>query len=176
MTTAETEAGVKTQMYVSETPPSQAEYEPVENKDDGVHKPRGGLWSSTLRDGTSGWLDWVLAESFYTRDEVVWLLYPEDDVDVLTIDSEADLHAALDEYQRQDDRATIALQSQTFAPLDFEAMAEDYDAIRLTEEGQWDTRFSKPGLYGWDSECYLWFRWAFEDISEHRPITDYIDD
>ena len=38
---------------------------------------------------------------------------------------------------------------------DFEAMAKDYDVIKLTDEGQWKTRLTNPSLYGWDCECIL---------------------
>lgn len=162
-------------MYLSETYPSLESFEPVENKDDGVHKPRGGLWTSTLRDDTSGWLDWCKAESFYSGDEIVWLLYPEDELDIYEIDSQADLLTLLDHFERPGGDPAIDAQRGTFAPIDFETMAEEYDAIHLTEEGQWDTRMTRPGLYGWDSECYLWFRWCFEDIAEHNPITYYTE-
>lgn len=43
--------------------------------------------------------------------------------------------------------------------IDFEKMAEDYDAFWLTENGQAETRFSRPfSLYGWDVETVLVFR------------------
>ena len=40
--------------------------------------------------------------------------------------------------------------------LNFEELARSgIDAIFLTEEGEHATRFSEPGLYGWDCESIL---------------------
>ena len=39
--------------------------------------------------------------------------------------------------------------------LDFEKIAENYDAIWLTEKGMQETRWSNPDLYGWDCETFL---------------------
>lgn len=164
------------QMYLSESHPEEPSFEPVENKDDAIHKPLGGLWTSSLLDGiNSRWLEWVRANSFYTDETRVYTLGVPHGVDVLTIDSISDLHDALDSYQREMEPAgSVQLQAKQFAPLDFEALAEDYDAMRLTRNGQAETRFSNPGLYGWDTECTVWFDWVFSDVTDHGPIHDHL--
>lgn len=43
--------------------------------------------------------------------------------------------------------------------IDFEKCAEKgIDAIHLTEDGVYNTRFSTPDLYGWDCETVLVLR------------------
>lgn len=42
------------------------------------------------------------------------------------------------------------------AGLNFIAVSKDYDAIYLTDKGQWKTRNTYPNtLYGWDCETLL---------------------
>lgn len=39
---------------------------------------------------------------------------------------------------------------------DFEAIHEaGVDAVYLTQQGERETRFNDPSLYGWDCECVL---------------------
>lgn len=167
---------VDTQMWIGESELSQSTFEPVQNQDDPIHKPRGGLWTSTVRDDErSGWLDWMETNDFYTGDEEVWHLEPEDDLDVMLIEDKPHLEAILENYSRDLGHPSLAIQSRTFAPLDFEGIAENYDAIRLTYEGQWNTRMTRPGLYGWDCETVLWLRWAFDSIEYQGHISDYIE-
>lgn len=167
---------VDMQMWIGTEELSQTTFEEPRNQDDPVHKPRGGLWTSTLTDdGRSGWLDWVERESFHTGDEEIWHLEPESDTEILIIEDQPHLEAILERYERPDLSGTLSTQARTFAPLDFEAIGENYDAIRLTEQGQWNTRMSRPGLYGWDCETVLWLRWAFDSVEYQGHISDYID-
>ena len=167
---------VDTQMWIGTAELSPSKFEQPQNQDDPVHKPRGGLWTSTVTDDhRSGWLDWVERESFHSGEEEVWHLEPEDGLDVMIIEDQPHLDAILENYGRDLGTATLATQARTFAPLDFEAIAENYDAIRLTEQGQWNTRMSRPGLYGWDCESVLWLCWAFESIEYQGHIGDYIE-
>ena len=52
--------------------------------------------------------------------------------------------------------------------MDFERLAQDYDALQLTRDGYLRTR-SMPVLDGWDCESSLWFRWVFQDCHEVTP-------
>jgi hypothetical protein len=57
-----------------------------------------------------------------------------------------------------------------FQPLDFERMAQDFDGMHLTDEGQWSTRLTQPSLYGWDCESTCWFRWMFDRVEQGPRI------
>jgi len=140
--------------------------EPVKNKN--WVKPEGGLWTSSYDpECGSGWIQWSIAERFsgeWNEEEEkgyygCYLLHPEP-ARVLVIDTQQDLIEALRHYQNYDHRGG----GWGGTNLDFEALAEDYDAIHLTDRGQWATRMTNPGLYGWDCESTLWFRWCFYDV------------
>ena len=166
---------VPQQTWIGTNEPVEAEFEPIANKDDPPHKPSGGLWTSSafIKNGHvySDWLRWVETESFYNDAEVVYTLEPEErEYDILRVHTQFHLEALLERYGRDD-----AIPTQTLAPLDFEAMASDYDAIHLTEQGQRETRMSRPGLYGWDSETYLWFEWVFTEVTDSVPITRIVE-
>ena len=49
---------------------------------------------------------------------------------------------------------------------DFEQLAIDYDGVHITESGESATRHTEPGLYGWDCESTVWFRWAFSNVQK----------
>lgn len=123
-------------------------------------KPYGGLWTSTydFRHG-SGWVQWCLGEEFHVPKGGRWdgvVLTPRDDARILTIDTFEDLQQANHKYP---DTSPI---SKITPHLDYTHIAQDYDGVHLTEEGQWRTRLTFPlSLYGWDCESTLWFRWCF---------------
>lgn len=137
---------------------------PVKNRQ---VKPEGGFWTSTLKDGSSGWVDWCRAEQFRNPDMDNWfLLEPAPNARILTIDTLADLKRLLARYNFNPFSRITDL---VFRYPDFERIAQRYDAMRLTEEGQWRTRMSMPdSLYGWDCESTLWFRWKFTSVRRLR--------
>lgn len=52
-----------------------------------------------------------------------------------------------------------------FVFIDFERVAQEYDGIWLTEQGNGATHLSYPhDLNGWDAESVLWFRWCFSQV------------
>lgn len=107
-------------------------------------KPSGGLWASP-KDSKFGWRDWCASEDYDGSDFSKSFEFDLDDKRIYVIDSLDDLkklpmqggYAAYKEY------------------IDFEKCATMYDAILLTEEGQWKTRMTEPGLYGWDCESLI---------------------
>ena len=112
-------------------------------------KPKGGLWTSPI-NSNYGWKEWCEAENF--RDcffENSFKLKLKDDAKIFIIDSLSDLQKAPlvdfkigEHYQKQ--------------YLNFELIANSYDAIWLTEKGQHQTHLSYPlSLYGWDCESVL---------------------
>lgn len=144
--------------------PDASEFESVENGHLEV-KPFGGLWTSSfIPDGEhdSDWLRWCETEGYFAG-RVRWYLWPEEDLDILEVDTLDDLREIVDRYP-ETEKYTLDIHHSA---IDFEAIAADgWDALHLTEEGQWNTRMpgrENPNLYGWDSECTLWFNWCFEE-------------
>jgi len=167
------EEPLEPQGFVHQDYPNRGRFEMPSNRDDGIVKPSGGMWTSTLyeEDGhlTNGWLEWCSSGRWgLTEEHTLYELEPESHLQVLEIDSYADLQRVLQVYGRDD--LPEPLLNSTFAPLDFEALAGGFDAIRLTEAGQRDTRMTRPGLYGWDSESVLALRWIWEDARIVRSI------
>ena len=118
-------------------------FNPIENKPF-WHKPLGGLWTSPL-NSKYGWRDWCEAENFGNLSRYFVLYFSGR---ILTINSQSDLI----EY------ASISCKFKTEQVyLDFEELSTRFDAIHLTEDGQWRTRHpdSGPDLYGWDCETVL---------------------
>lgn len=130
-------------------------------------KPRaGGLWTSSYSSECgSAWVQWCIeervvadcAEGAGSWPEC-WLLEPHADARICEIDSFDDLRRPCLCYGRPQDDSPHA---STY--LDWSLLAEHFDAVHLTEEGEWATRLSAPyDLYGWDCESTLWFRAAFD--------------
>ena len=107
--------------------------------------PKTGLWASPI-DSSYGWADWCNEEGFRdcnTDNSFVFKL--EDEVKILTINNESDLNKLPTIKNR------IAGKG-----IDFEKLSKTYDAILLTEDGQWKTRHGYPlNLCGWDCESIL---------------------
>lgn len=134
-----------------------------------IGKPFGGLWTSPDHPrGRSAWRTWCRQEGTdFTRRLRTWRLTAVD-VRVYTIDDHDDLLAALDRWPHKRYRDSPRLFCDR--EIDYAAMAADgYDAIHLTEEGQWRTRLSFPdNLHGWDVPTIFWLRWMFTDVSPVR--------
>ena len=121
-------------------------------------KANGGLWTSTYENGKSEWVQWCENAQFFTTDsDDGWLLIPNENSRILTVDNENDFANIYKEYGTHTD--------YNFPILDFEKMSRDYDGLHLTSEGQWETRWSFPyNLHGWDCESTFWFRWCFDEV------------
>lgn len=147
--------------------PCERRFVPVSNRV--FVKPKGGLWTSTWlgEPKVSGWAEWCRSESFSIGDSRVWLLTPKADARIANVDGMADLKALLLRYPLHLGKAY----DHFFQPLDFERMAQDYDGMHLTDEGQWATRLTQPSLYGWDCESTCWFQWAFDRVEQGPTIT-----
>lgn len=156
------------------TVPSEDQFIAPTNREYWV-KPKGGLWTSTYlgpEDG-SDWVRWCRGEQFDSPDTSAWYaLTPRKGLRIIKIDSEADLRRVIDAYPAPmpADWPDILRED---AKINYEAVAAaGWDAVHLTERGQWRTRFSRPGLYGWDCESTLWLRWGFSKIELVRETTD----
>jgi hypothetical protein len=157
------------QVWMSESEdenPDPAEFNPVNGDMHLPIKPKGGMWTSTYtpnEEHDSDWIRWCSSEGFYGGRHK-WRLKPKEDIRVLVVDSLDDLKAITNVYKKEYYKGTKASLIGSF-PLDFQLIAEDFDAMRLTEDGQWDTRLTgsdEPDLYGWDTESVLNFRWNWE--------------
>ena len=136
---------------------------PVENRH--FIKPKWGFWTSTYdaERQSSAWVDWCLAEEFGDVTAGSWfVLTPDPRARVYVIDGLVDLQHLIKNYPQPGAEAYMRF----YACLDFERLAQEYDAIHLTERGQWATRHSTPNLNGWDVECTLWFRWCFTSMEQ----------
>lgn len=153
--------------------PDAALFEPVSMSIQDGHrsrgKPRGGLWTCPdAGDGRSAWVDWCRNEgpSSRVKHRRLWRVVARDPR-VYTIKTLADLKRAITRYPHQRYPDSQFLRDEY--EIDFEAMAADYDAVYLTEEGQGATRLSYPvDLYGWDVPSILWLRWMFDRVEPVR--------
>lgn len=120
-----------------------------------------GLWTSTyLPDWNypSEWVEWCVSEDFnrpYAK--TWWLLTPRKDARIFVTETQCDLLHLMKAYPYQSRYSALHM-----TMIDFEAMAQDYDGMWLTSEGNARLHLSHPyDLNGWDVESTLWFRWCF---------------
>ena len=126
------------QLHTSSIPGELSEIvAPVKNR--GFIKPLYGFWTSTYVGNSSEWVDWCRSEDFCNPDKYSWfVLTPHNNVRVYTIATLDDLRYLVAQYPEMDVSTELrSLKFLTF--LDFERIAQDYDAIHLTSEGQWAT-------------------------------------
>lgn len=154
------------QVWVGNDEPTAEKLNPVKTNDvdAGMNKPRGGFWTSPLRDGSSAWIEWMKREHWCPHPEPkAWKLTIEGDPEVYVIDDVSDLKAITKhpDQPRHGPRGVFNYQ------IDWESVFDEYDAVHLTAEGQHKTRFTghdEPDLYGWDCETVLWNDWHFENV------------
>lgn len=107
-------------------------------------KPLGGLWASPLHSKW-GWYQWCKVEEWEMRPLSLKFKFKlKDESKVYVIDSLLDL-----------ERCPMTESVLGGFSIDFEKMAQKYDAIFLTEKGEVETRHSKPTLYSWDCESLV---------------------
>jgi len=146
------------------TPPNRQSFNQVANDYSFGIKPKGGLWTSTYSPETgSGWVEWCLGEQYNVPAGYrwrAWLFKPPADSLVLHIDTYADLVRVLEGgFGISGPGSSLHAGGMG---LDFEKLAQHYDAIHLTDQGQWETRLSHPhSLYGWDCESTIWLHWPW---------------
>lgn len=118
-------------------------FDPIQNSESRSNKPLGGLWASPVASEW-GWVDFCERDGYiYECDKSFTIRFIGK---VFLIDSYEDMLKLPWEicgYLRQD------------YTINFEKLYE-YDAIHLTEAGQYDTRFPQAkSLRGWDCETVL---------------------
>ena len=138
-----------------------------------LNKPGGGLWSSTytpLQDYDSQWIQWCAENcqpDWIGQDNI--LLEISNSARIFRISNAQDLKNLYTLYPRDERLWTPPTVHWSHSHgvtvwLDYQKIAEDYDIIWLTEDGQHYTRspeyfgsnpIKKIDLYGWDCESSL---------------------
>ena len=152
--------------------PRPQRLEPITEPYCGRVKPSGGIWtSSPTDDGGSGWTRWCADEEFAGPQFPLWQLDPDPAANIYTVDTLDDLLELCRRFppvcDHQGGRLCGSPLRRSSHVVGWRRVAEAYDAVHLTEEGQWATRLSVPAdLYGWDCESTLWFRWRFTAVHD----------
>lgn len=136
----------------------------------GINKPKGGLWSSPYnKDTISGWYQFCKDENFIKGDNSVGVIFSlKEEARIYTIDTKEDLDNLVNKYPND-----VLEILKEIAGLNFIAVSKDYDAIYLTDKGQWATRFSRPNtLYGWDCETLLVLNFNAIDLNSIEEYSE----
>ena len=114
-------------------------------------KPEGGLWTCSI-DSEYDWKTWCKEEEWSKGSlKDFFLIKLKNTARVLKIDCLKDLEETYQKYH-----ITANVNMAFIRSLNFEELCKDFDAIWLTEKGQWETRLGFPlNLYGWDCESVL---------------------
>ena len=109
-------------------------------------KPKGGLWASDV-EAEHGWKEWCNENEFRNCDkENSFTFTLSDDVKILYIESVNDLQS----LPKVDDKFGINFSSWIL--LDFEKLAEIYDAVEVSISSDFDLYYK---LYGWDCDSIV---------------------
>lgn len=127
-----------------------------------VHKPRGGLWTSTYdpMEG-SAWLRWCKDQGFEAPPWHGFLIKPDPSAVIYMIDSVPDIELLFERYGYQpfiDLSQELITHQRLTQSLDFEKISRDFDAIHITERGHEATRFGFLEYPGW----FRMFDWSCE--------------
>ena len=110
------------------------------------YQPKGGLWASDV-EAEYNWKDWCEEEEFRDckeKDSFSFVL--SDNAKVLYINSVDDLKL----LPKADDKFGINFSSWIL--LDFEKLAETYDAVEVSISSDFDLYYQ---LYGWDFDSIV---------------------
>jgi hypothetical protein len=176
---------MQAQLHIGKDCPAPELLEPITTLDYGWNKPNGGIWSSNY-DTQTGFSVWVFAMikawgyapngAFDFRTTPRYVLEVDSNTRILTIASSADWQAVRGAYRMQKEYVPPALwpgelaglisKRRNIAPLNFDRIAAEYDALYLTQSG-YDETFDQPnGTFGWEAESTCWFRWCFTKVTD----------
>ena len=109
-------------------------------------KPKGGLWASDV-EAEHGWKDWCEAEEFRDcKEENSFSFVLSDNAKILYIESVNDLES----LPKGKDK--FGLNFSSWYLLDFEKLAETYDAVEVSISSDFDLYYK---LYGWDCDSIV---------------------
>ena len=134
-----------------------ARWMPISNRHGWGVKPTGGLWTAPMRDKGTAWTEWCEMEHYGNPEAPLTSITPDPDAVVFRVDDLPGLVIFERRYPLGGERSRIPM----FPHVDWEKAATEIDAVWLTEAGQHRTRFTEPGLYGWDCETVLWLQPRF---------------
>lgn len=133
-----------------------------------VKPTAGGLWTAPVTNSTpdglpadSAWLEWCRIETPTGDYTHLTEIIPDASARVLVVDTQSDLIRIVDAYPASYD---LHLSSIDDRYPDWPALAANgWDALYLTDNGQWETRLPPrgPNLYGWDVATVFWLRPAY---------------
>lgn len=123
----------------------------IENYNDSVNKPSGGLWTSTYTQTEKylcDWQDWCLGNE-HTLYGDPWLLVVKPGARLVTPRT-ADKFIISTEYGGQ---------------YDWVAMSKEYDGFHFNEVfSPLKENYLWRIHYDFDAESTIWFNWQFEDV------------
>jgi hypothetical protein len=186
------ETTLKTQLWMGNEEPSPDKIRPIRNDVEAavICKPKGGLWTSTYSpEFGSDWYQYLTGVGCVRDPETssYYLLQPKE-ARVLVVDGLESLRSLFETYgisampwleipalKEHLNKLTINPRS-----LDFEEIAETYDAIHLTRKGLAATKsylhrddassiireLGAVGMRAWDCETVLWLRWKFSGVTQ----------
>jgi hypothetical protein len=140
-------------------PFSLARLLPIRHRGEFIIKPFGGLWTSPRTATGTAWTDWCRSAEYGDPDKPLVPILPDPDCAVFCIDCLADLKHLGAQYPLP--VTAPAIDVPMWPRIDWEKVATDVDAVWLTAAGEHQTRYSTPGLYGWDCATVLWLQPRF---------------
>lgn len=140
---------------------SKDKFIPIQNKEN-FNKPHGGLWTCPYHPTekyVSAWQEWCHCEQpNWLSDDAVIITLKEDAM-YYCIDDQDDLQDLVDIVGEQKSQLEEISLFKFSTYINFEEARKTFDAIYLTEDGQWNTRIPDTrhylNLYGWDCESVL---------------------
>lgn len=142
------------QVWVGDSKPSKSKMVSVMNKYY-FGKPYGGFWTSPLRNNKSPWIEWINKGSINSDDSSSWILIPNTDCKVYTVNSKKDII--------QLNRIYV----DGFKTIDYQSLFKSYDAIHVTKNG-----IKHPEFITWDCESVLWNNWKFNNCIKLEEYTN----
>lgn len=127
-------------------------------------KPKGGLWTSTYTGKYgSDWVQWCKGEQFGDPDTTPsWVLYPRASR-VFVIDGMEALGHFCERF--------ALMKNGYWCDSAWHLFANEYDALHVTQEGHFETRYDAPEPWGftfstngYDCESTVWVRWRFRRV------------
>jgi hypothetical protein len=112
-------------------------------------KPKGGLWTSPLINGTSPWIKFSEGSDLYNEEKQKWVLIPTDDSKILHLETKKDLMEV--EVYKTD--------SELYKTINYEDIFGEYDAVHAS-----GSMLSREPFRFWDRESILWNNWKFKDV------------
>jgi hypothetical protein len=139
------------QISLIDTELSKDLFIPVKNRL-GLNKPEGGLWSCPYTPNNkyiSDWHEFCMEQFRDGLKEKAAIFDFKSNTRIYTVNSLRDLNELYISYEHNVGEYAL------FNTLNYEELSKYFDIIYLTPKGQSETRFTTPGLYGWDIESCL---------------------